>query len=254
MRLLVSVRSAREALEARRGGADIIDCKDPRRGPLGRLSRRATEGAAAALRAEGGVRVPISAALGELRERQSPDRFAALDGVDHYKLGLSGMESGPWREGLSAWCERLRGFGLGAGALVAAAYADWDSCGAPRPEEVIALGARLGVSYFLVDTFSKRGGTLLDWVSLERLAAWTAEAHAAGLRVALAGSLGAKEVERLAGLPFDVLAVRRAATREGRRGSAVDAAAVRRLVAALGYSSNSGSAARDAVEAALGTG
>ena len=37
-RLLVSVRNAEEALMAVRGGADIIDVKEPSKGSLGRAS------------------------------------------------------------------------------------------------------------------------------------------------------------------------------------------------------------------------
>ena len=60
--LLVSVRSADEARAALAGGADVIDIKEPGRGPLG----RADEATWRAVRAEVAGRVPVSAALGEL--------------------------------------------------------------------------------------------------------------------------------------------------------------------------------------------
>ena len=40
MRLLVSVRDVRDARAAVRGGADIVDAKDPRRGALGPVTHR----------------------------------------------------------------------------------------------------------------------------------------------------------------------------------------------------------------------
>ncbi len=62
--LLVSVRDAAEAAASLAGGADLIDVKEPARGPLGRADAATI---AAVVQAVGG-RVPVSAALGELRE------------------------------------------------------------------------------------------------------------------------------------------------------------------------------------------
>ena len=61
-RLLVSVRSAAEAEAALRGGADVIDVKEPGRGPLGRADDAVI---ADVVRLVAGRR-PVSAALGEL--------------------------------------------------------------------------------------------------------------------------------------------------------------------------------------------
>src|SRR5262249_26387315 len=62
--LLVRVRSGTEGEAARHGGADLIDVKEPRRGPLGRAER---EVIADVVRCVAGQR-PVSAALGELAE------------------------------------------------------------------------------------------------------------------------------------------------------------------------------------------
>src|SRR5262249_54204912 len=63
-RLLVSVRSAAEAVSALDGGADIIDIKEPERGSLGRADNATMT---AILDAVSG-RKPVSAACGELLE------------------------------------------------------------------------------------------------------------------------------------------------------------------------------------------
>src|SRR5262245_26134710 len=62
--LLVSVRDVAEARAALTGGADIIDIKEPRRGPLG----MAKPAVMAEIVAGVGGRAPVSAALGELHE------------------------------------------------------------------------------------------------------------------------------------------------------------------------------------------
>ena len=60
-KLLVSVRSAGEARSALAGGADLIDVKEPSRGPLGAADPAVIRDVIAAV--DG--RVPVSAAFGE---------------------------------------------------------------------------------------------------------------------------------------------------------------------------------------------
>jgi hypothetical protein len=74
-RLLVSVRNAEEALMAARGGADIIDVKEPSKGSLGRASLENLLAIADALKQQqqhaDRVKtepVPLSVALGEVQE------------------------------------------------------------------------------------------------------------------------------------------------------------------------------------------
>src|SRR3954452_14348343 len=87
--LLVSVRSAAEALSALAGGADVIDVKEPDRGSLGAADE---ETISAIVRAVDG-RAPVSAALGELVDLdKSPNGNAArilVDGVSLFKIGLA---------------------------------------------------------------------------------------------------------------------------------------------------------------------
>ena len=59
--LLVSVRSADEVAAALEGGADIIDVKEPAKGPLGMAEAEVV--AAVVDRVKG--KVPVSAAMGE---------------------------------------------------------------------------------------------------------------------------------------------------------------------------------------------
>jgi len=83
--LLVSVRSADEARAALAGGADLIDVKEPSRGPLGAAD---SEVIGDVLRAVDG-RVPVSAALGEFvawRDRPVPR------GLHYAKWGMAGQK------------------------------------------------------------------------------------------------------------------------------------------------------------------
>src|SRR4029077_12704545 len=90
MRLLVSVRGSVEARAAVAGGADVIDAKDPDRGPLGAV--RADQ--LAAIRREVGAARPVSAALGDARDDAAvAAAAAAASGLAFVKLGFGGVTS-----------------------------------------------------------------------------------------------------------------------------------------------------------------
>ncbi len=84
-RLLVSVRSAEEARAAVRGGAAIIDVKEPARGPLGRADAVVWSQVRAVVPAA----IPVSIALGELSECSVDDQ-PFFNGISYRKVGLAG--------------------------------------------------------------------------------------------------------------------------------------------------------------------
>src|SRR5262245_62857866 len=92
MRLLVSVRSADEALIAVRGGADFIDCKEPARGALGDLPLPTIREIVERVR-DAGIDRPLSATIGDVpmtaidEIAQRVDAVAAC-GVDYVKVGI----------------------------------------------------------------------------------------------------------------------------------------------------------------------
>jgi (5-formylfuran-3-yl)methyl phosphate synthase len=219
--LLVSVRSAAEAIAALAGGAALIDVKEPDHGPLG----RAPDAVIAEVVAMVAGRRPVSAALGELLD----DRGETLPaGLSFVKWGLAGAASTPWGTALEGRC------GCGP-AVVAVAYADWQCARAPSIDRVFAFAVERPGSVMLVDTHCKdvptRGGrrpTLLDWLGIGEVVSLCAECRAAGVRIALAGSLGLTEIRLLSDARPDWFAVRGSVCNGG-RGGCVDAAMVREL-------------------------
>ena len=83
--------------------------------------------------------------------------------------------------------------GVPGTVLVAAAYADARRVAhAPlAPELLPRVVAAAGVGVCLLDTAVKDGRGLLDWLSPDELTSLVADAHDAGLQVALAGALRA---------------------------------------------------------------
>jgi (5-formylfuran-3-yl)methyl phosphate synthase len=211
-RLLVSVRNAVEADRACRGGAALIDVKEPALGSLGAASGETI----AAVQCAVAGRAPISAALGELLELDSHQSHPALTtGIAWAKLGLAGCarhDDWPhrWRQALACFPSRV--------TPVAVAYADWCTAAAPAPRDVLEVGAKLGCGALLVDTSDKSRGTLLELLSGEELAALIVAARERGLLVVLAGSLRREQVATLLPLAPDYLAVRGAVCRGPRTG------------------------------------
>ena len=193
MQLLVSVADAADAGAAIDGGADIIDAKDPTRGPLGPVHPETL----AAIIASVGGRRPVSAALDECGA--FGDRLRCL-----------------------AFGKLTRPRSIPGCAIVLAAFADrqW--------EHVVEEAVRCGAYGVLLDTSDKDGPGLFRVVCEHRIGQWVETAHAAGLTVALAGRLTAEDLPRAAALGADIAGVRGAACEGGRSGR-VSAERVRAL-------------------------
>jgi len=216
--LLVSVRSADEALAALAGGADVIDVKEPNRGPLGAANH---ETIADVVRAVHG-RVPVTAAAGELVELIPALPAKSLrplpSGVAFVKIGLSHCRAArDWQTQWRAAFQALRNDANPSHALpVAVVYADWDAAEAPRPESIHSAALDIGCRVILVDTWEKTSGGLLDYWPAEKLKLFVKCVRASGSAVVLAGSLSGVNLLTAAELRPHLVAVRGAACNAGR--------------------------------------
>lgn len=231
--LLVSVRSVAEAAAALEGGADLIDVKEPAHGSLG----PADDAVVADIVAHVAGRRPVSAAQGELRD-QPDDQLPAPPptGLAFVKWGLAGCQL------LASWPDRLARIQATCTAqVVFVAYADWQCAQAPPVDAVLDAACRRSGNILLVDTHCKdpaslrreRRPTLLDWLSLAEVESLCRRCRDAGVRIALAGSLGPAEMAALHPLQPDWFAVRGAACEAGDRTASVSARRVRELAASV---------------------
>ncbi len=235
MKLLVSVRSADEAEAALEGGAHVIDVKEPLRGSLG----RADDSTIAAVLARVAGQRRVSAALGELANPVEAVPYPGR-GLAFVKWGLFGMGECDW-QGALARAMRQMAQADPACQVVTVAYADWQWAGAPGVEEVATFARGRPGSALLVDTFQKApqpqtgvSPTLLDLMTLRQAVRLCGLCREAGVRVALAGSLQARQIEELKAARPDWFALRGAVCDGGRREAAVSARKVRELVELLG--------------------
>jgi hypothetical protein len=230
MKLLVSVVDADEARAAAAAGADIIDVKNPAEGSLG-----APEPAVITdVRAAVPLGVPVSAAIGDMPNLPGTAALAALgatrSGAGLVKVGLWGVATEPDAIAL------LRAVRDGVAAVpgtvvVAAAYADAVRVApAPLAPALLPRVARdAGVEACLLDTAVKDGRGLLEWLSPATLTALVADAHVAGLQIALAGALRAEHLPVIRGTGADIVGVRSAACHDGLRSGHLDPERVRAL-------------------------
>jgi uncharacterized protein (UPF0264 family) len=223
VRLLVSVASPEEALEALEGGADIIDAKNPSAGSLGAVTIDVLR---AIFTAVHDTR-PLSAALGDAGEEESVASTAAAfaaAGAEFVKIGFAGttdleratsltraavraIQSHPPAPGRARRCE-----------VVVVAYADADRSTTLSPAFLVDVAARAAASGVLLDTFDKNGPGLRALISPEALAAWIAVAHGRQLFTAVAGKLSADDLGAMRAAGADIAGVRGAACVGGRTG------------------------------------
>lgn len=230
IRLLVSARTLAEAQAAQAGGADYVDLKEPRAGPLGGLAAAEIATIVAALRARAG-RQWISATIGDLPPGDRPAILAQVDavaatGVDYVKVGVArGPAAAPLLAALA-----------GCGHPVVPVFLA-DDC---LDRALVAHACTLGFPLLMADTAGKLGGSLFERVAAAELAAFVGQARTAGIPVGLAGALRAADLPRLAALRPDFAGFRSAVCR-GDRGSALDPALLQELVLALRSRTREGS-------------
>ncbi|MBP2296301.1 (5-formylfuran-3-yl)methyl phosphate synthase [Azospirillum rugosum] len=218
-RLLASVANLDELALAARGGADILDLKDPKAGALGAWAPDDIARAVDTVHLWP-VRPPLSATVGDLPMEPAAvtDRVARTwaCGVDYVKIGL--VPSGDPAACVAALAPDAR---RGA-RIVAVLFADlWDDAGRLLPDI-----ARAGFAGAMLDTAGKGSGGLLRQKDIGQLARFVERARALGLLTGLAGSLAVRDIAALLPLAPDYLGFRTALCAGADRGGALDPAAL----------------------------
>lgn len=212
MHLLVSVRSAAEALDAVAGGADIVDAKEPSNGALGAVAPGVLQAIAAAIPGT----TPLSAALGEGDAHTLASAIATLPRLDgrHGWYAKFALHGGPDVAAIERATRQLAAR-PDAPRLIVARYAD---AGLDDMPAWLAAAARGGAWGVLLDTAQKDGRTLLQVASGPVLHNFARQAQNLGLVLALAGGLGEPALEALVSLGVQVMGVRGAVCDAGREG------------------------------------
>lgn len=208
-RLLISVRSLEEARLLPMQEIGILDIKEPNNGPLGCPNLKTIS----EIHAELGALAPISVALGELVDSE-PLSLEQLPPVAYAKFGLSQLRTvHDWK---SHWTSRISRLPPNT-QPVAVIYADWRTCGAPSPEEVISAANEASCQAILVDTFEKTKGSLFQWQTFAELERMTQLVRKTPAKWVLAGGLRSQpDLQNALRLGPDLIGVRGAVCGEDR--------------------------------------
>lgn len=235
-KLLVSVRNAEEARAAIAGGCDILDLKEPHAGSLGRASEKTWDNIVDSLVNSGIDHVPLSLALGELKEFADVEQIPARipQQTEFLKVGLSGV-SYDWRALLSRFESHVEEVNGCHFQWVSVAYADFERAESPLIGEVLEHAVETSSPVFLLDTFLKDARTLFDWISINELQQIANTCATNDVQLAIAGRIGTEEFPQLKDIDFDILAVRSAVCELGQRTGPVTAQAVQSFRQAMEF-------------------
>ncbi len=225
IRILVSPSNVEEALECIKGGADIIDVKNPTEGSLGaNFPWRILE--ILDVCRKFGKR--MSATVGDLNLAGTASLASyalASMGVDFVKVGLM-CGVGKAEEILKAVVRAVEDFDT---SVVGACYADWRRVKTFDPLVLPEIAGGAGVEGVLLDTAIKDGSSTFDFMEEEMVGEFIDRAHENDLFCALAGGLKWDHIDIVRRLKPDIIGVRTLVCENGRY-SAIRGVLVRRLV------------------------
>ena len=211
MKLLISPKNEKEAMEAIAGGADIIDVKNPNEGPLGasfpwiiRQIRQATP-----------ANIEVSCTVGEAPNLPGSMSLASLGaaatGVNYIKAGLNGLKTAEDAVYLMQNITKAAKEYNPAIKVVVSGYADAARVSTVDPMLVPKIAYEAKADIAMLDTAVKDGKNLFAFLTKPQLKSFVDAAHNYGLKVALAGSLQKDDLPVVYALGADFAGVRGAA-------------------------------------------
>jgi len=217
LKLLISPSDEKEAKEAVLGGADIIDVKNPREGPLGASFPWVIKG----IRRATPPQVEVSCSLGDVPNLPGTVALAALGaatlGVNYVKVGLHELKTKEEAVHLMQIAVRAVRDCDSSIKVVATGYADANRIGSVNPMLIPKIANEAECDFAMLDTAVKDGKNLFHFLNLDQLKSFVTEAHDYGLQVALAGSLKKEDLPILLNVGVDVAGLRSAACTGGDR-------------------------------------
>ena len=219
MLLMVSVQNVDEALEAEQGGADVVDVKNLQEALVG-------SGHPSTVRQVRGIIPPekhVSVTLGVVPNQAGTVAMAvyaaAMMDATSVKVGFQAAEYDAAAEVLRESRRALDGFNT---KLIGSLFADNHLFpGGLDPHLMVQLAQDGGCDGFLIDTLSKDGRNLFDFMPEAVLRDMVLQGKQLGMSVALSGHLKISDLDELARINPDIVGVRGAVCASGDRGRAV---------------------------------
>jgi len=208
MKLLVSPINEEEAIAAYKGGADIIDVKNPKEGSLGANFPWVIRSVKEAI----GSKKPISATIGDFNYKPGTASLAALGaavaGAQYVKVGLYDVQTEDQAlEMLTNINKAVKDFDPSR-KVVASGYSDYKRINSISPFLLPVIGKKAGVDVVMVDTGIKDGRSTFEFMSEEELTQFTGSIRELGMKSALAGTLKFEDLPTLKRIQPDIIGIR----------------------------------------------
>ncbi|PSO04554.1 hypothetical protein B9Q13_04375 [Candidatus Marsarchaeota G2 archaeon ECH_B_SAG-G16] len=227
MLLMVSVQDINEARQAVMGGADIVDVKNLKEMLVGSNFPWVIREVRQAFPREIHVSVTLGIVPNQAGTVSLAVYGAAALNATSVKVGFLNTDYETALRILKESRKALEGFET---KLIAATFADSHLYGGIDPKLVVKLAKESASDGILIDTLTKDGRNLFDFMDEQTLRALVLEAKESGLSTALSGALRIENFDTLARINPDIVGVRGAVcTNHDRFNGQVEASAVARV-------------------------
>ncbi len=215
LKLLISVTCLEEALEALKGGADIIDVKNPLEGSLGGHYPWVVKKIRETI-----TSVEVSAAVGDSPYLPGLVSLACygltLCGVDYVKIGVYGPKNIDEALKLAETSCKAVKTANEKTRVVLAGYADYREAKCLNPLVIPDVAYRVNADVAMIDTKIKNGLKTLHHLEINELKEFINRTHNYGLKAALAGSLRLEDIKIAREIEADIIGFRGAACKGDR--------------------------------------
>ena len=218
MILMVSVQNLPEALEALAGGADIVDVKNLQEALVGSAHPHVVKEVREAVPSAHHASVTLGVVPDQAGTVAMAIYTAGLLDATSVKVGFMKSDYGTAVEVLQASRRALNGFDT---KLIGSLFADNPLYDGLDPHEMIRLAKDGQCDGFLVDTLTKDGRNLFDFLSEDELREMVFEGKQLGMSTALSGHLRIDNLDELARINPDIVGVRGAVCSKGERTNGV---------------------------------
>ena len=214
MILMVSVQNLGEALEAVKGGADIVDVKNLQEALVGSAHPHVVKQVRDAVPMANHASVTLGVVPNQVGTVAMAVYTAGVLDATSVKVGFMNTEYDAAVETLLASREALEGFDT---KLIGSLFADnplYDGLDAHHMPQLAEDGKCDG---WLIDTLTKDGRNLFDFIPEPELRAMVFESKQQGMSTALSGHLRLDDLDELSRINPDIVGVRGAVCAKGDR-------------------------------------
>ena len=218
MILMVSVQNLAEAEQALKGGADIVDVKNLQEALVGSAHPWVVKEVRETVPSEHHASVTLGVVPNQVGTVAMAVYAAGLLNATSVKVGFMETEYDMAVETLLASRKALEG---SATKLIGSLFADNPLYEGLDPYRMVELSKDGGCDGFLIDTLTKDGRNLFDFMSEQDLRNMVFEGKSLGMSTALSGHLKIDDLDELARINPDIVGVRGAVCSRGDRNDGV---------------------------------